>query len=196
VKDDETGRIKFSVFTTDKPGLFAKISGVFTLNKFNILNAQTYSWGKRKALDIFTVQPIADNTKGKDKLAKVEKDLNEIVDKNFNPTDLIKIDPSKIKHSGNPFRVEIDNSYSRFFTIIEVYSDDFPGLLFLLTDTLYRCGLDIRYSKTATHVDQMLDIFYVRNEYGEKVYYKNDIKKIISEIESTLEKVYHLKAES
>ena len=65
--------------------------------------------------------------------------------------------------------MEIDNKSSSFSTIIEVFTYDSPGLLFTLTHELYKAGFDIVYAKIATHVEQVVDIFYVRNLYGGKV---------------------------
>ncbi|MBU4415243.1 MAG: hypothetical protein KJ976_09095, partial [Proteobacteria bacterium] len=61
------------------------------------------------------------------------------------------------------------NESSSFFTIIEVFAYDFPGLLFSITDALFRSGLDVWVSKIATKVDQVIDIFYVRDFDGQKV---------------------------
>jgi len=67
-----------------------------------------------------------------------------------------------------------------------VFTYDFPGLLFKITDTLYRCGLDIRVAKIATKVDQVVDIFYVRDFEGQKVDSDAQIAKIKAGIEKVL----------
>ena len=36
-----------------------------------------------------------------------------------------------------PVRVKVDNTASSFFTIIEVFAEDFPGLLFRITNALF-----------------------------------------------------------
>jgi [protein-PII] uridylyltransferase len=79
----------------------------------------------------------------------------------------------------------VDNKSSSFFTIIEVFTYDFPGLLFKITDTLYRCGLDIRVAKIATKVDQVVDVFYVSDFEGQKI----DSVDQINEIKAAIEKV-------
>ena len=63
----------------------------------------------------------------------------------------------------------MDNHSSSFFTIIAVFTYDFPGLLFNVTDAIYRCGLDIRIAKIATNVDQVVDVFYAGDLFGQKV---------------------------
>lgn len=65
--------------------------------------------------------------------------------------------------------MRIDNTSSSFFTIIEVFTYDFPGLLYSISDVLFRCELDIWVAKIATKVDQVVDVFYVRDLSGQKV---------------------------
>jgi [protein-PII] uridylyltransferase len=63
----------------------------------------------------------------------------------------------------------VDNTSSSFFTIIEVFTYDFPGLLFAVTDALYQSGLDIWVAKISTKIDQVVDVFYVRDVDGQKI---------------------------
>jgi UTP:GlnB (protein PII) uridylyltransferase len=42
-----------------------------------------------------------------------------------------------------PNQVRIDNDTSSFFTIIEVLTYDFAGLLFTITNALYRSGANV-----------------------------------------------------
>jgi [protein-PII] uridylyltransferase len=68
-----------------------------------------------------------------------------------------------------PHRVEVNNTSSSFFTIIEVFTYDFPGLLFGITDALYQCELNIWVAKIATKADQVVDVFYVWDLNGDKI---------------------------
>jgi [protein-PII] uridylyltransferase len=58
---------------------------------------------------------------------------------------------------------------SAFYTIIEVFALDRPGLLFGITDTLYRSGYNIYFAKIATEHDQVVDIFYIKDLNGYKI---------------------------
>jgi [protein-PII] uridylyltransferase len=85
-----------------------------------------------------------------------------------------------------PHQVTVDNTSSSFFTIIEVFTYDFPGLLFSVTDALYRCDLNIWVAKIATKADQVVDVFYVRDLNGEKVDSPDQEEKIKKTILETL----------
>jgi [protein-PII] uridylyltransferase len=63
-----------------------------------------------------------------------------------------------------------------------VFTYDFPGLLFSITDALFRCGLDIWVAKISTKIDQVVDVFYVRDYDGQKV----DTREKASAIEAAI----------
>ena len=68
-----------------------------------------------------------------------------------------------------PTRVEIDNEVSEDYTVIDIYTHDKVGLLYRITSTLTDLGLYIGVSKISTKVDQVADVFYVKDIFGHKV---------------------------
>ena len=77
-----------------------------------------------------------------------------------------------------PHRITVDNTSSSFFTIIEVVTYDFPGLLFNITDALFNCDLNIWVAKIATKADQVVDVFYVWDLSGQKVDSEEQVENI------------------
>ena len=59
-KSTVSGTRKVTICAKDRPGLFASIAGVFTLNGIDILDAQIFTWKNNTALDIFEVKPPPD----------------------------------------------------------------------------------------------------------------------------------------
>ena len=92
----------------------------------------------------------------------------------------------KPRASKVPHKIVVDNHSSSFFTIIEVFTYDFPGLLFTVTDALFMSGLDIWLAKISTKVDQVVDVFYVRDVDGQKVDSEEQAAAIKSAIEDRL----------
>ena len=68
-----------------------------------------------------------------------------------------------------PARVEIDNEVSSDYTVIDIYAHDKVGLLYSITSTLTKLGLYIGVSKISTKVDQVADVFYVKDIFGQKL---------------------------
>ena len=176
-----------AVCAKDRPGLFSKISGVFTLNNLDILDAQIYTWRNRIALDIFMVKAPPDTLFEDEAWAKVRKDLYAALNGDLALDTVLdeKLGAyqAAVKSTASrPDKIVVDNSGSDFFTIIEVYTYDFPGLLYRITDALFRCNLDVWVAKIATKVDQVLDVFYVRDLDGQKV----DNPELVTAIKETI----------
>lgn len=163
-----------TICAPDRPGLISKIAGVFTLNNIDILDVQVFTWRNNIALDIFKVKPPPDPILEDEKWNRTAENLSAALAGELDLTVALK---KKVRtyRNGNaglatkPHRVTLDNTSSSFFTIIEVFTYDFPGLLYSITDAIYRCDLNIWVAKIATKADQVVDVFYVRDINGQKV---------------------------
>ena len=70
---------------------------------------------------------------------------------------------------GVPTRVNIDNSTSDRFTIIDIFTHDRTGLLYAITRTLFELGLSVGRAKIGTFLDQVVDVFYVTDQQDRKI---------------------------
>jgi len=190
-----------TICARDFPGLFSRIAGVFTLNNFDILSAQIYTWRNDIALDIFKVKAPPDTILEDEMWDRVNKDLKAAL---RGELDLSTALDQKVlayqslqrKTPRKPDKVNVDNETSDFFTIIEIYTHDFPGLLYRITNTLLRCGLDTRVAKIATKADQVVDVFYVRDFDGQKVDSPEQVAAIKKTIKEVLANGANSKAQS
>lgn len=158
----------------DRPGLISKIAGVFTLNNIDILDVQVFTWRNNIALDIFKVKPPPDPILEDEKWQRTAANLEAALSGELDLTAALnkKVRTYRNGKAGldqKPHRVTLDNTNSSFFTIIEVFTYDFPGLLYSISDAIYRCDLNIWVAKIATKADQVVDVFYVRDVNGQKV---------------------------
>lgn len=188
ISDSNTRKV--TICAKDRPGLFSKISGVLTLNSIDILDVQVFTWRNNIALDIFEVKPPPDQIFETEIWNRAEKHLNSALSGSLDLESALSEKVSAYQSSRRyttqrPHRVVVDNESSSFFTIVEVFTYDFPGLLYSITDALFRCRLDIWVAKIATKVDQVVDVFYVRDFDGQKV----DLPDQVEAIKSTLEAV-------
>lgn len=170
-KGGNLGTRQVVVCAKDHPGLFSAISGVFTLNSIDILNVQVFTWKNNIALDVFTVTPPPDLIFEEERWHRAEENLAAVLKGKLDLSSVVTIEKpvKKDQLAFRPNKVVVDNDSSSFFTIVEVFSYDFPGLLYRVTDVLARCGLDIWVAKIATKVDQVVDVFYVRDSQGNKI---------------------------
>ncbi len=194
-KEEESDIRTVSICAKDKPGLYSKIAGVFFLNGLDIVASQAYGLGEEHALDIFKVHPPVDRIFEKEKWKKAEADLVQaLTDDTFLDKALYRIPETLQVSSGKapePSRVRVDNETSSFFTIVEVITYDFPGLLFSVTNALYRNGLNVNVAMVATKVDQVVDVFYVKNlENDGKIENRTRLEQIQNAILKSLPRVH------
>jgi [protein-PII] uridylyltransferase len=172
-----------AICAQDRPGLISKIAGVFTLNNIDILDVQVFTWRNNIALDIFKVKPPPDPILEDEKWNRTARDLGAALSDELDLTAALKKKMRVYRHAKaglnkKPHQVTVDHTGSSFFTIIEVFTYDFPGLLFSITDALYQCDLNIWVAKIATKADQVVDVFYVRDVNGQKVDLPDQVTRI------------------
>ena len=163
---------KVTVCTKDRYGLFSKITGSMFLNRLNVLEAQIHTWENGIVLDTFWIEDVTEDMERR--LQQFEKDLKEILSGKVPLKDLLwKRNESKgIKQKVIPRvlgEVKINNQDSDFYTIIEVTGEDRLGILYEMTQALTDHGCDIHFARISTLGNRIVDVFYVQDEWGEKI---------------------------
>ncbi|MEE4254359.1 MAG: [protein-PII] uridylyltransferase [Desulfuromusa sp.] len=167
---------EMTLATIDSPGLFSQIAGVLAAHSINILGAQIHTRKTGAVLDVLQVNSAIGGVVDKpQKWQRVETDLTRVLsgqvsvenlfDKSQKP-DYLKASAVRSQRSN---KVEIDNDVSDRYTVIDIFAQDKVGLLYDITRTLNELGLYIAVSKIATKVDQVADVFYVSDIFGQKI---------------------------
>ena len=179
----EEGCDEVTVVAWDKPGLFAEISGVMTANFLNILSAQISTWENGIAVDLFRVQNLIDEPLLQSRRwTKLQEELKRVLEGKVAVNSLVEgmVLPLFQRY---PFprvgtKVEVDNSASDFYTIIEIYTHDRPGLLYHVTRKIFEMGLSIWMARISTKVDQVVDVFYIQDLSGARIEDEEMISRI------------------
>lgn len=161
------------IYTQDRPGLIARISGTLALESVNILSADITTTVDGMALDVFVVQ----NSLGKALeegpfTQQLELKLTRMLTNTVPLKPLLLEQDDRETHRKRafdvPFSIETDDSLD-IYTILEITSLDRVGLLFTITREIEQHGIQIRMAKIATYGEKAVDIFYVRDLYGLKL---------------------------
>jgi len=180
----ESGCSEFTICTHDMPGLFSRITGVMAANGVNILGAQINTSRNGKVLDILQVNsPQGFLITDEQRWQKVQEDMRRVIHGEADVAELVekRQRPSLLTARPAPrfpTRVEFDNEVSVGYTVIDIYTHDKVGLLYLITSTLTHLGLYIGVSKISTKVDQVADVFYVRDIFGHKILAEEKLAEI------------------
>jgi [protein-PII] uridylyltransferase len=173
----ETATVQFTIATSEKTasGIFYRLTGALSSQGLEIRAAQIHTLPDGLVLDRFSVHdPDFAGEPPPERLRQVEKVLIEALK---NPTAA----PPKFRRTwqagqhrqirvpGIPTRVNIDNSTSHRFTIIDVFTHDRTGLLYTIARTLFELELSVGRAKIGTFLDQVVDVFYVTDRQNRKI---------------------------
>ena len=192
--ETEKGYTNCTVCTYDVPGLFSMITGVMAANGMNILGAQIHTNTNEKVLDVLQVNSpqgfvITEETRW----TRLEADLRQVLEGKVKVSALVakRHRPSILTEKAKPTvpaRVEIDNEVSSDYTVIDIYAHDQVGLLYSITSTLTMLGLYIGVSKISTKVDQVADVFYVKDIFGQKLSDPGKLEEVRKELLAAVER--------
>jgi len=162
--------------TNDKPYRLSQLCGILAINDFTILNAFAFTRRDGKVIDVFVVEPIerGEALTPEETLMRVERIRTGIVDVFRDKLDLEAATKKhahrwrRVAKGGIPVATQItfENDVSNEFTIIDVFAQDRPGLLYTITRTLSQQGLTIARARISTEAARAIDSFYVRGEEG------------------------------
>jgi [protein-PII] uridylyltransferase len=157
-------------------GLFHRITGALASEGLSILAAEIHSLPGNIAWDRFIVDDA--DYQGSPPMGRIQ-DVASSIRKAIEATDP---QPPKLRRTWKshqadesassrlqPTQVRFDNSSSDDFTILTVFAYDRTGLLYDISKTLFDYQIDLQYAKVSTHLDQVVDVFYVTDKSGSKI---------------------------
>lgn len=174
--------------THDKPYRLSELCGVLSVNDFTILNAFAFTRTDGKVIDVFVVEPIDhDGILPQEEMVKrfdhIRRDLQKVFDGALDLARATREHARRWRRAvpvGIPTRTQVtfENDISADYTIIDVFAEDRPGLLYTITRALSAEGLSIARARISTEADRAIDSFYVRSENGEKITAAAQLAKI------------------
>ncbi len=180
------------VCTYDLHGLFSMITGVMAANAVNILGAQVNTLKNGMVIDVFQVNsPTGELISDSSKIKRIEDGLAEVIAGKTKVAALVgKRRPSILDKKAKPrvkTHVFIDNEVSDVYTVVEIHAQNRIGLLYDITSTLTRLGIYIHIAKITTKGDEAADIFYIKDIFGQKIFYDARLKEISDGLYSAIE---------
>lgn len=161
----EAGQLSVTVAVADRPGTLARTAGVLALHRVSVLTANAFSTSAGIALQRFVVK------------------LHHELDWDRFSEDLEAAYSGRLAVEARLGKKVLDYMPSAAFvpevrvlqeesahsTVIEVRAPDALGLLWAITASLTELDLDIHVAKIDTLGERVVDVFYVRSAWGEKL---------------------------
>jgi [protein-PII] uridylyltransferase len=154
-----------TVCVADRPGTLARITGVLALNRIDVLGANAYTTSEGLALARVTIATPSPAT-AESCLADLEAAFSGhlAVDARMR---------SKVSDYGTGIDVVPDirvlHDASTASTVVEVRGPNELGLLYSIAAGLADLDLDIHVAKIDTLGNRVVDVFYVRSQWGSKL---------------------------
>ncbi len=182
------------VVTGDRPGLLAAITAALAASRLEVHAAQIHSRtaenGLVQAVDLFWVRDRGDGVEGVARaVPKLVRDIRALFCGEVDAKELARkraVASYAMRGPRVATQVVVDDRVSERHTVIEVTTRDRPGLLFAISDALYRLGLTIAVAKINTEGTRVADVFYVVEADGAKVKHGQRANEVQSRLVSVL----------
>jgi [protein-PII] uridylyltransferase len=157
---------------------FAEICGKLSSASINIYSGRITFVKKNLALYTFEVSRFGKSTfrdRGLWRTMQLELEQEKL---EFEKNKINKNISSDFKGPKVEAKIKIDNVSSKNFTIIEITSNDKPGLLYEISKNLKDEGLTVGLVKISTRRGSVDDSFYVKKVTGKKLTTVDDIQSV------------------
>ncbi len=195
------GAVEYKIGTYESitPGVFHKLTGALTGRGLQILSAEIHTLADGLVFDRFYVlDPDFNGPPPPERIDEVTAALRASLCDNPAPPRFRRLwKAGEQRRQATlprlPTQVRIDNHTSDRFTIFDIFAADRSGLLYTIARSLFDKNLSVALAKISTHLDQVVDVFYVTDQQGQKLFDEqrlNDIRRqLLEEIErfATLE---------
>ncbi len=165
-----------AMLQTGKPiGTFHRITGALSSQGLQILVAEIHTQPGSIAWDRFIVQDLDYESPPEDRRTQICRAIEAAVHpSNANPPTFRSVWKSKAWRDRQnlqtqPTLVQFDNNTSEEFTIISIFAYDRRGLLYSISKVLFDEEIVLHVAKISTHLDQVVDVFYVTDLQSRKI---------------------------
>lgn len=191
--DREAVEYKIGTYETITPGVFHKLTGALTGRGLRILAAEIHTLADGLVFDRFyALDPDFVGPPPPQRIDEVAAALRTSLCDDPVPPRFRRLwkaggERRRAALPRLPTQVHVDNHTSDRFTIFDIFAADRGGLLYTIARSLFEKGLSVVLAKISTHLDQVVDVFYVTDQQGQKLFDQqrlHDIRQqLLEEIE-------------
>ncbi len=179
------------VITADHPGLFSKIAGGVASMGADIVDARIATRKDGLTIDILWFQNIKKQAiMQPSALAEIKDGVTRAIIGTLDIDSVLERRklrvPPRLRKIKVPARVLLNNNASQTHTVIEVNGKDGAGLLYRLTDRLAKLGLRIQTASVSTYGNKVIDLFYVKDNFGLKITSQERLDNLRNELLAVL----------
>jgi len=153
-----------------RPGMLAKITGVLYGCDADIHKAQAFTMEKERPVILDTLWIRANGMQiSENKARRIRAALREVLTGAKPVEQFLKGANKNVPGAIVIDHISCSNDLSEEHTVVHIVAHDLHGLLYLMTRSLSRCGLDIHSAKIATWNARAENNFYVTTVAGGRI---------------------------
>ncbi len=169
--------------TRDRPGLFSRMVGVFTVNNLQVLSASIATLKNGFAFDIYRVTNPVDPYREKEVWENIYRDAASAIQDGTDLEERLEKKRRRQLESSQTRvdwirKVRIDNQATDFFTCIEIAAGRREGFLYGLAKEMSALDLNIRFATVYSDREKITGVFHVRDNRGQKIHDSQRLKTI------------------
>lgn len=185
----DQGHSEVIVVTWDRDYLFARVTGALAACGLTIFKADIFTRADDIAIETFYVSTdrLEAVTDPRD-WASFEKILNQAMSMDqfdFNTAFAKRSKSARTAvydASEIPTQVSVDQKASRTYTLLDVQTADYPGLLYRIACAIADKGLDLVSARVTTEKGAALDTFYLCDRDGKKIESEEVLNALTKEV--------------
>jgi [protein-PII] uridylyltransferase len=166
-KSTQSAAWALNVVADDRPFLFASIAATLSSFGFNILKAEAFSNAHGKVIDTFTfADPLRSLDLNPEETGRVTRTVLKAIKGETTVDELLARRP-RVKpdmHALAGARATFDNKASPSATLVQLVTQDRPGLLYDVASLISKRGGNIEVVLVDTEAKKAIDVFYVTKE--------------------------------
>ena len=176
-----------------RAGVFHKVAGTVTGMGLQIHGADIKPIGDDMVW--YWIQFEDTMYKGVPPASRLEDIRQQVLDKVFSdeswetlrfPTVWKKEDKAASEAEQPEIQVKIDNDTVANATVVDVFSSDKAGLLYKIARKIHQLQLDVTYARTISYGIQVIGVYYLTDDEGNKIRDRNRLLQIQAELQQTL----------